>query len=139
MPFTVTLPAAIKVSASRLEQTPELAIYRFNRIFPGSVVEAFELPVGLGRYGFRFAGSYGPDLAESGDLLLKVSDFEESEPREVEPLESEDLEDELRVAEPLGSLPREAEPLESEDLEDEPLESGVLKSDPLEPAPLDDR
>jgi hypothetical protein len=91
-----------------------LATYLFNRIFPGSEVEAFEPEAGLGRYGFRFEGSYEPDLVESGDLLLKVSDLEESEDREPGPLE-------LDV------------------LEDGPLESGALKSDPLEPVPLDGR
>ena len=58
-PFTVTTPDSISESASRREQTPALAMYRFNRIGPP------EGPSGLGARGFELrppGRPPGPDL-----------------------------------------------------------------------------
>ena len=69
IPFTVTLPAAIKVSASLREQTPELAMYLFSRIKSG-----LEFEVG---FGFLFCEAnrfaFSAKLPFGGVPFFKIS------------------------------------------------------------------
>ncbi|MGA9238454.1 hypothetical protein [Robiginitalea sp.] len=65
--MTVTLPAAIYVSASLREQTPALAMYLLSRIFPGSELDALAAPEGRFRNVGFFEGSHDPGRRSSPD------------------------------------------------------------------------